>query len=51
VVLFDEFHGFNSNENLGERKALREFSDLTGIKFDRFFDYGFGGRSFLITDL
>ena len=51
VVLFDEFHGFNSNENLGERRALREFSDSTGIIFDTFFDYGFGGRSFLITNI
>jgi hypothetical protein len=51
VILFDEFHGFNSDDSKGERRALSEFLNSTPIKVDRWFDYHYGGRAFLVTGL
>jgi hypothetical protein len=51
VLLFDEFHGFNADPSKGERKALADFLAETSIKVDRWFDYHYGGRSFLITGI
>jgi len=51
VLLFDEFHGFNADPSKGERKALVDFLAETSIKVDRWFDYHYGGRSFLITGI
>jgi hypothetical protein len=51
VILFDEFHGFNSDDSKGERRALSEFLESSPIKVDRWFDYHYGGRAFLVTGL
>jgi len=51
VLLFDEYHGFNADSTKGERKALAEFLAETSIKVDRWFDYHYGGRSFLVTGI
>ena len=51
VILFDEFHGFNADPTKGERKALADFLSETSIKVDRWFDYHYGGRSFLVTSI
>ena len=51
VLLFDEYHGFNADSTKGERKALVEFLAETSIKVDRWFDYHYGGRSFLVTGI
>lgn len=51
VIMFDEFHGFNSDESKGERRALSEFLQGNTIKVDRWFDYHYGGRAFLVTAL
>jgi len=51
VILFDEFHGFNSDDSKGERRALSEFLENSSIKVDRWFDYHYGGRAFLVTGL
>ena len=49
VILFDEFHGFNADSSKGERQALKEFLNETNIEVDRWFDYHYGGRAFLVT--
>lgn len=49
VVLFDEFHGFNADPTKGERAALADFLGETSIEVDRWFDYHYGGRAFLVT--
>ncbi len=51
VILFDEFHGFNSDDSKGERRALSEFLESSTVKVDRWFDYHYGGRAFLVTGL
>jgi O-methyltransferase len=51
VIMFDEFHGFNSDDSKGERRALAEFLESSSIKVDRWFDYHYGGRAFLVTGL
>lgn len=51
VILFDEFHGFNADDFKGERRALSEFLESNSIKMDRWFDYHYGGRAFLVTQL
>ena len=51
VILFDEYHGFNSDDSKGERLALSEFLASSPIKVDRWFDYHYGGRAFLVTGL
>ena len=51
VILFDEFHGFNSDDLKGERRALSEFLESSSIRVDRWFDYHYGGRAFLVTRL
>jgi O-methyltransferase len=51
VILFDEFHGFNADDSKGERRALSEFLESSSIKIDRWFDYHYGGRAFLVTGL
>jgi hypothetical protein len=51
VILFDEFHGFNADESKGERRAFSEFLESCPIKVDRWFDYHYGGRAFLVTKL
>jgi O-methyltransferase len=49
VILFDEFHGYSADNLQGERLALTEFIQETGILVDRWFDYHYGGRAFLVT--
>ena len=51
VILFDDFHAFNSDDLKGERRALSEFLKSSSIKVDRWFDYQYSGRAFLITGL
>lgn len=51
VILFDEFHGFYSDDSKGERRALAEFLESSSIKIDRWFDYHYSGRAFLVTGL
>jgi O-methyltransferase len=51
VILFDEFHGFNADNQKGERLALREFLSETNVEVERWFDYHYGGRAFLVTNI
>jgi O-methyltransferase len=51
VIMFDDFHGFNSDESKGERRALSEFLEDNSITVDRWFDYHYCGRAFLVTGL
>ena len=49
VILFDEFHAFNADPNKGERRALNEWIAGNSIQVERWFDYHYGGRAFLVT--
>jgi hypothetical protein len=51
VRLMDEYHGFNADPSKGERKALQDFLTETSIQVDRWFDYHYGGRAFLVIKI
>jgi O-methyltransferase len=51
VILFDDFHCFNSDDSKGERRALSELLESSPIKVDRWFDYHYAGRAFLVTGI
>ena len=50
VILFDDYNCFNANNKLGQRKAFRDYLAKTGFIFEKFFNYGYAGQSFLIVD-
>jgi len=47
VVLFDDYNCFSASNDKGERRALREFSEETGIFFEPWFAYRNVGQAFL----
>lgn len=47
VLLADEYHAFGASNSKGERRAMREFSEQTGITFEPWFAYKFSGHAFL----
>jgi len=47
VILFDDYNCFDASNNKGERRALREFSEKTGIFFEPWFAYRNVGQAFL----
>ena len=49
IILFDEFHAFNADPSRGERRALTEWLEGNSIQAERWFDYHYGGRAFLVT--
>ena len=49
VILFDEFHAFKADPSRGERRALTEWLEGNSIQAERWFDYHYGGRAFLVT--
>ena len=51
VILFDEFHAFNADPSKGERRALTEWLEGNSVQVERWFDYHYGGRAFLVTGL
>ena len=51
VILFDEFHAFNADPKKGERRALEEWLVGCSIKVERWFDYHYSGRAFLVTEI
>jgi O-methyltransferase len=49
VLLFDEFHANNASNQLGERRALREWlEENPGIQVERWMDYAAVGRAFFV---
>ena len=51
VILFDEFHAFNADPSRGERRALTEWLEGNSVQVERWFDYHYGGRAFLVVGL
>lgn len=47
VVMFDDYNCFSASNNQGERKAMKEFSEETGIIFEPWFAYRNAGQVFL----
>ena len=47
VVMFDDYNCFAASNNQGERRALKEFSEETGIIFEPWFAYRNAGQVFL----
>tara|TARA_A100001011_G_C14256113_1_gene820171 strand:- start:680 stop:1426 length:747 start_codon:yes stop_codon:yes gene_type:complete len=47
ILLFDDYNGFNANQELGQRKSFKDFKDETDFKFEKFFSYHYSGQSFL----
>jgi O-methyltransferase len=49
VLLFDEFHANNASNQLGERRALREWlAENPHIEVERWMDYAAVGRAFFV---
>lgn len=49
VLMFDEFHANRANNNLGERRALREWlKENPHISVEQWYDYALVGRSFIV---
>jgi O-methyltransferase len=47
VMLCDDYDLFLADNTKGQRRALREFSEATGITFETWFAYGAASRAFL----
>jgi len=47
VVMFDDYNCFSASNNQGERRAMKEFSEETGITFEPWFPYRNAGQVFL----
>lgn len=47
VLLCDDHDLFQADNTKGQRRALREFSEATGITFETWFAYGAASRAFL----
>ena len=50
IILFDDYNCFNANNALGQRKAFKGYSKTSNFVFEKFFNYGYGGQSFLVVD-
>ena len=48
IILFDDYNGFNANNEEGQRKALAEFKKKTNWIIEPFFTYMYSGQSFII---
>ncbi|MFN0118419.1 MAG: TylF/MycF/NovP-related O-methyltransferase [Elusimicrobiota bacterium] len=47
ILLADDYNTFAASNNAGERKAIKEFSEKTGIKFEPWFPYHYIGQAFI----
>lgn len=47
VLLFDDYNLFRANKNQGERRALTEFTQKTGLSVEPWFAYGPAAQAFL----
>lgn len=50
VILFDDYNAFSADNNKGERRAFREFSETSKHKFEPWFAYGYSGQAFLCVE-
>ena len=47
VILFDDYNCFSASNDKGERRALKEFSNQSGIIFENWFAYRNVGQAFI----
>jgi len=50
IILFDDYNCYNSNNAFGQRKAFNDHAKTSIFIFEKFFNYGYGGQSFLVVD-
>lgn len=52
LILFDDWNCFESDDNKGERRAVREFLKENGkIQFEESFTFGWHGKTFRVTQI
>ena len=52
IILFDDYIFYKGNEQKGEFAAFKEFKDQNpNIKFRHAFEYGYGSRAFIVTEI
>ena len=52
IIIFDDFNFYKGNRDKGEYCAFQSFkNENPSIKFRRLFDYGIGGRAFIVANL
>ena len=52
IIIFDDFNFYKGNKNKGEFGAFEDFKNQNpDIKFRKIFDYGYSGRTFIVTSL
>lgn len=47
VILLDDYNAFCADNRKGERRAFREFQEISEFKFDKWFAYHYSGQAFL----
>lgn len=50
VVLFDDYNAFCADNRKGERRAFREFQEVSEYRFEKWFSYHYSGQAFLCVD-
>ena len=52
IIILDDYFAYKGKENLGTCGALKNFLDKnSNIKIREFADYGYGGKSFIVTSI
>ena len=52
IILFDDYIFYKGDENKGEFSAFEEFKkENTNMKFRHAFDYGYGSKAFIISEI
>lgn len=50
VILLDDFNAFSADNRKGERRAFREFQEISKFKFEKWFPYHYSGQAYLCVD-
>jgi hypothetical protein len=52
IILFDDYIFYNGDEKKGEYAAFEEFKkNNPNIKFRQAFEYGYGSKAFIVSDI
>ena len=52
IILFDDYIYYKGNENKGEFGAFKRFkNENPNLKFREAFEYGYGSRAFIVTEV
>ena len=52
IILFDDYIFYKGSEQKGEFAAFKEFKEQNpNIKFRHAFEYGYGSKAFIVTDI